>query len=52
MLDADCARGIGVAEGEILEPAGLGPRLGLALMLFLRERRPALGFAAAAGAAR
>jgi hypothetical protein len=48
MLVEDRARGIGVAEGEVLEPAGLDPRLGLALMLFLRERRPALEFVVAA----
>jgi hypothetical protein len=50
MLDEDSARGIGVADGEVLDPAGLDPRLGLALMLFLRERKPVLEFDVVAGA--
>jgi len=44
MLAADRARCMAAADGEPAEPAGLGPRLGLASVLLLRERRPALGF--------
>jgi hypothetical protein len=40
MLVEDSARWIEAADGELLVP---GPRLGLASVLLLRERRPALG---------
>jgi hypothetical protein len=41
MLVEDSARWIEAADGELL--VGPGPRLGLASVLLLRERRPALG---------
>jgi hypothetical protein len=51
MLAEDSARCMAAAEGELLEPARLGPRFGLTSVLFLRERRPALGFVVPGGAA-
>lgn len=40
MLVDDSARWMAAAEGELLELARLGPRLGLASALFLREGMP------------
>ena len=51
MLVEDSARWIEAAEGELLVLARLVPRLGLASMLLLRERRPALEVDVPAGAA-
>lgn len=51
MLVEDSARWIDAAEGELLMLARLVPRLGLASMLLLRERRPALEFDVPGGAA-
>jgi hypothetical protein len=43
MLVEDSARWIEAADGELLVLVVPGPRLGLASVLLLRERRPALG---------
>jgi hypothetical protein len=51
MLVEDSARCMGTAEGELLVLLEPEPRLGLASMLFLRERRPALWVAVPGGAA-
>jgi hypothetical protein len=51
MLVEDSARCMGTADGELLVLVGRGPRLGLASMLFLRERRPALWVEVPGGAA-
>jgi hypothetical protein len=42
VLAEDRARCTAAAEGELLEAAGLEPRLGLGSALLLRERKPAL----------